>query len=245
MSFTEFSYVLLQAYDFLQMFDRFVCGLQMGGSDQWGNITAGIDLIRKLRSRRVHGIVWPLLTTSAGTKFGKTEQGTVWLDPARTSPFKFYQFWLNVDDGDVVAHLKSFTYLSPRDIEALAETVRSAPERREAQRRLAREVTTLVHGEDHVRRAEHASALVYSDDITGLSVEDVLAVFEDVPSTALTGSEVVGEGLPVLELLVRIGLVPSKSEARPQARVTREQSIGGKVFLVRKGQRETHLIRLT
>ena len=116
-SFTEFSYLVLQAYDFLQMFDRFGCALQMGGSDQWGNITAGIDLIRKLRGKKAHGLVWPLMKTASGTKFGKTEAGTVWLDPARTSPFRFYQFWLNIEDRDVVAYLKSFTFLDRREIE--------------------------------------------------------------------------------------------------------------------------------
>src|SRR5262249_24550848 len=115
-SYTEFSYLLLQARDYLELFDRYRCTLQMGGTDQWGNITAGIELIRKLRSARAHGLVWPLLTTSSGTKFGKTETGTVWLDPARTSPFRFYQFWLNADDRDVIAHLRRFTFLGRDEI---------------------------------------------------------------------------------------------------------------------------------
>src|SRR6187401_336838 len=140
-SFTEFSYPLLQARDYLELFDRFTCTLQMGGSDQWGNITAGIELVRKLRGARVHGLVWPLMTTAAGTKFGKTETGTVWLDPQRTSPFRFYQFWLNTDDRDVVPYLKSFTFLDRAAIDALDEATRTAPELRGAQRVLAREVT--------------------------------------------------------------------------------------------------------
>jgi hypothetical protein len=143
-SFTEFSYLLLQAYDFVQLFDRHHCTLQLGGSDQWGNITAGIDLIRKLRAVKAHGLVWPLLTTSSGTKFGKTEAGTIWLDSARTSPFKFYQFWLNTDDSDVVSYLKCFTFLDHAPIDALETATRTAPEKREAQRVLAREVTTTV-----------------------------------------------------------------------------------------------------
>src|SRR5499427_8941584 len=143
-SYTEFSYLLLQARDFLELFDRYSCTLQMGGTDQWGNITAGIDLIRKLRGKKAHGLVWPLMTTASGAKFGKTESGTVWLDPARTSPFEFYQFWLNTDDRDVARYLKFFTFLDRGRIEALeAETAR-APEEREAQRVLAREVTSLV-----------------------------------------------------------------------------------------------------
>ncbi len=131
-SFTEFSYLVLQAYDFLQLFDRYGCVLQMGGSDQWGNITAGIDLIRKLRAAKAHGLVWPLMKTASGTKFGKTEAGTIWLDPRRTSPFKFYQFWLNVDDRDVIAYLKCFTFLDEPTIDALAAVTTTSPEKREA-----------------------------------------------------------------------------------------------------------------
>src|ERR1043165_1512536 len=160
-SFTEFSYLVLQAYDFLQLFDRYGCVLQMGGSDQWGNITAGIDLIRRLRATRAHGLVWPLMKTAAGTKFGKTEAGTIWLDPQRTTPFNFYQFWLNVDDRDVISYVKCFTFLDQPTIQALADATRVAPEKREAQRVLAREVTTLVHGADQVMRAEHGASLLF------------------------------------------------------------------------------------
>ena len=145
-SFTEFSYQLLQAYDFLVLHDRFKCNMQMGGSDQWGNITAGIDLIRKVRGARVHGLVMPLVTNTAGTKFGKTESGAVWLDSGLTSPFRFYQFWLNTDDRDVVRYLKFFTWLDWPTIASLANEVAGAPERREAQRVLARTVTEVVHG---------------------------------------------------------------------------------------------------
>src|SRR5438105_246417 len=182
-SFTEFSYLVLQAYDFLQLFDRYDCTLQMGGSDQWGNITAGIDLIRKLRGKKAHGLVWPLMKTASGAKFGKTEAGTIWLDPARTSPFRFFQFWLNTDDRDVVTYLKSFTFLDRQTIEALETVARAAPEKREAQRVLAREVTTLVHGAGQTSRAEHASSVLFGEDITTLPVDEVLAVFDDVPST--------------------------------------------------------------
>src|SRR5438552_11008362 len=152
-SFTEFSYLVLQAYDFLQLFDRYGCVLQMGGSDQWGNITAGIDLIRKLRAKKAHGLVWPLMKTASGAKFGKTEAGTIWLDPARTSPFKFYQFWLNTDDRDVVPYLKYFTFLDRATIEAVDATVREATEKREAQRLLAREMTTLETGGEETASA--------------------------------------------------------------------------------------------
>jgi tyrosyl-tRNA synthetase len=261
-SYTEFSYLLLQARDYLELFDRYDCTLQMGGTDQWGNITAGIELIRKLRGKKAHGLVWPLMTTSSGTKFGKTEVGTIWLDPARTSPFKFYQFWLNTDDRDVVAYLKFFTFLEREAVTALEGAATAAPEKREAQRALAREVTALVHGQDQVARAEQASSVLFEEDIATLDVEDVLAVFEDVPSTALPSATFDGEGIGMVDLVARVQLAPSKSEARrlvqsggvyvnnrrmsdPQARLTRDQAIGGRLFVLRKGQKQTHLVRLT
>jgi tyrosyl-tRNA synthetase len=261
-SYTEFSYLLLQAYDYEQLFDRYNCELQLGGSDQWGNITAGIDLIRRKHATKVHGLVWPLMTTSTGEKFGKTEAGAVWLDAARTSAFKFYQFWLNVEDRDAVQYLKFFTFLEREQIEELDAASRAAPEKREAQRALAREVTTLVHGADLVERAEHASSLLFAEDITRVPVEDVLAVFEDVPSTELAASELGAEGIGLVDLIARVQLAPSKSEARrlvqsggvylnnrrasdPQARVTRDQAIGGRLLVLRKGQKQSHLVRLT
>ena len=261
-SFTEFSYLLLQARDFLELFDRYGCTLQMGGSDQWGNITAGIELIRKLRAKKAHGLVTPLVTMASGAKFGKTEAGTIWLDPARTSPFAFYQFWLNTDDRDVVSYLKFFTFLERAAIEELEAVSKSAPERREAQRVLAREVTALVHGADQVARAEHASSVLFGEDIASLAADDVLAVFADVPSTEISADDFGGEGIGMVDLVARVQLASSKSEARrlvqaggvyvnnrrvsdPQTRVTRDQAIGGRLFVLRKGQKQTHLIRLT
>src|SRR5207253_6594830 len=138
----------LQAYDFVQLFDRYGCVLQMGGSDQWGNITAGIDLIRKLRAKKAHGLVMPLVTTASGVKFGKTEAGTIWLDPQRTSPFRFYQFWLNTDDRDLRRYLQSFTFLSFDQITDLVAEHAAEPGSRSGQRRLAAEVTAMVHGND-------------------------------------------------------------------------------------------------
>jgi tyrosyl-tRNA synthetase len=262
MSYTEFSYLVLQAYDFLQLFDRYGCVLQMGGSDQWGNITAGIDLIRKLRAAKAHGLVWPLMKTSAGTKFGKTEAGTIWLDPRRTSPFKFYQFWLNVDDRDVIAYLKCFTFLDQVAIDALAAASAGAPEKREAQRVLAREVTTLVHGAEQVGRTERASSVLFSEDISSLPIDDLLAVFADVPSTEIPRTDLVGDGIGLVDLIARVRLAPSKSEARrlvqaggvyvnnrraadPQAKVRATDAMGGQLFLLRKGAKEQHLVRLT
>ena len=261
-SYTEFSYLLLQARDFVELFDRYGCTLQMGGSDQWGNITAGIDLIRKLRATKAHGLVMPLVTTASGVKFGKTEAGTIWLDPARTSPFKFYQFWLNTDDRDVVRYLKYFTFLERSAIEALEALTTAAPGKRQAQRELARDVTTLVHGPEQVARAEHASNLLFGEDIATLDVDDVLAVFEDVPSTELPAASLEGDGIGMVDLVARVQLATSKSDARrlvqsggvyvnnrrvsdPQARVTRDQAIGGRLFVLRKGQKQTHLVRLT
>ncbi|HJZ77862.1 MAG TPA: tyrosine--tRNA ligase [Vicinamibacterales bacterium] len=260
-SYTEFSYLLLQARDFLELFDREHCALQMGGTDQWGNITAGIELIRKLRARKAHGLVWPLMTTAAGTKFGKTEEGTVWLDAGRTAPFTFYQFWLNTDDRDVVAYLKYFTFLDREAVGALDEATTRAPEKREAQRVLAREVTTLVHGAEQTARAEHASSLLFTEDITALGVDDVLAVLGDVPSTDVP-AELLDGGMPIVDLVARVQLAPSKAEARRlvqsggiyvnnrrvadvQTRVTRDDAIGGRLLVLRKGQKQNHLVRLT
>ena len=260
-SFTEFSYLLLQARDYLELFDRYGCTLQMGGSDQWGNITAGIDLIRKLRAKKAHGLVMPLVTTASGVKFGKTESGTVWLDAARTSPFRFFQFWLNTDDRDVVTYLKYFTFLERAPIAALEAATAATPEAREAQRVLAREVTTLLHGAEQASRAEHASHVLFGEDITTLTVDEVLAVFEDVPSTELPADAFGGEGIGMVDLVARVQLAASKSEARrlvqaggvyvnnrrvadPLARVTRAEAIGGRLFVLRKGQKQTHLVRL-
>jgi tyrosyl-tRNA synthetase len=242
----------------VMLFDRYQCTLQMGGSDQWGNITAGGDLMRKLRGARGHGLVLPLVTTSAGVKFGKTEAGAVWLDPARTSPFRFYQFWLNTDDKDVVRYLKFFTFLAREEVDALAQAAAAHPERREAQRALARAVTALVHGDDQVLRAEQAAQVLFSDDIAGASVDDVLMVFEDAPSTELP---LPPDGMPIADMLVAVKLAPSKSEAMrllksggvyvnnaratdERARLTRADAIGGRLFVLRKGRKDHHIVKV-
>jgi tyrosyl-tRNA synthetase len=260
-SYTEFSYLLLQARDFLELFDHYSCTLQMGGSDQWGNITAGIELIRKVHAKKAHGLVTPLVTTASGAKFGKTEAGAIWLDPQRTSPFKFYQFWLNTDDRDVVSYLKYFTFLERGTIDELEAASARAPERREAQRVLAREVTTLVHGADAVTRSEQASSVLFGEDIATLGVDEVLAVFEDVPSTELPADAFGGEGMAIVDLIARAQLAASKSDARrlvqsggvyvnnrrvadPQARLTLEQTIGGRVIVLRRGTKQQHLVKI-
>jgi tyrosyl-tRNA synthetase len=260
-SYTEFSYMMLQSYDFLVLHDRYKCTLQMGGSDQWGNITAGCDLIRKLRASKAHGLVMPLVTTSSGVKFGKTEAGAVWLDPALTSPFKFYQFWFNSDDRDVSKYLRRFTFLSQDEVVALEAELAQAPEKREAPRALAREMTRTIHGQAAVDRAEHASGLLFSERFAELTVDEVLEVFDDVPSTSVEGTRFQGDGMPVAELLVVTGLAASKGEAArlikgggiyvnnrrlsdERGRVGLDLSIGGRVFVVRKGARQNHVVKV-
>jgi tyrosyl-tRNA synthetase len=257
-SYTEFSYLLLQARDFVELFDRYNCTLQMGGTDQWGNITAGIDLVRKLRARRVHGLVWPLMTTASGTKFGKTETGTIWLDPERTSPFRFYQFWLNTDDRDVVSYLKFFTFMTRDEIEWLAKETAERPDQREAQRALARAVTALVHGDEQVQRAERAAQVLFGGSFENLGVDDILAVFEDAPSTEVDLPE---DGVAVAELLAQVKLASSRSEAvrllkgggiyvnnarvaGEKARLLQAEALGGELFILRKGRKDHHIVRL-
>ena len=259
-SYTEFSYLVLQSYDFLQLFDRYHCTFQMGGSDQWGNITAGTDLIRKVRGEKAYGLVWPLLKTSSGTKFGKTETGTVWLDPERTSPFRFYQFWLNTDDRDVVSHLKLFTWLDRAGIAALEKTVSEAPESREAQRSLAREVTTMVHGADALARAERGSAVLFGGSLADASVDDILTVFDDVQSLTVSKEELLS--LSAAALVARTLLAASKGEAArlikqggiyfndrrvtdERALLTLEDALSGQVIVLRKGQRERRIVRIS
>jgi tyrosyl-tRNA synthetase len=260
-SYTEFTYSLLQAYDFLVLFDRYRCTLQLGGSDQWGNIVSGADLIRKLRGARAHGLVMPLVTTASGVKFGKTEAGAVWLDPALTSDFGFYQFWLNTDDRDAVKYLKFFTFFDQARVTALAAELEAAPEKRVAQRELAREVTRLVRGEEAVGRAERASAILFGGSLADAKADDVLEVFADVPSTEIEASRFEGPGLAIADLVALTGLTSSKGEAAraikgggiyvndarvadERGRVTLAQAIDGRLFVLRKGQRNRHVVRL-
>jgi len=213
-SFTEFSYQLLQSYDFWELNRRYGCTLQMGGSDQWGNITAGIDLVRRLGGPRCHGIVFPLLTASGGEKFGKTEEGTVWLDPERTSPYRFYQFWLNTEDADVIRYLRLFTLLAEADTAALEHAVAEHPHRRDAQRRLAAEVTRTVHGADGLERAERASRVLFGGSLEGLGAADIAEIFADVPSTGLPRSALARDGIELAVLMAEAAMAPSRSEAR-------------------------------
>ncbi|OFW02928.1 MAG: tyrosine--tRNA ligase [Acidobacteria bacterium RIFCSPLOWO2_02_FULL_68_18] len=257
-SYTEFSYALLQAYDYLVLYDRFKCVLQMGGSDQWGNITAGMDLIRRVRGGRAYGLVLPLITTASGAKFGKTEAGAVWLDAQLTRPYEFYQFWINADDRDAATYLRFFTYLPQNRIAELEAAAAREPERRHAQRELAREVTRLVHGEAGVREAEAATDALFGGDLSGMSVNELLRVFPNVPSSTTPYTP---EGWPVVDLLVSAGVTSSKSEATRlirsggiyvnSRRITDEKerlrpdaAVEGQLFVVRKGKRDNYLIRI-
>ena len=257
-SYTEFSYALLQAYDFLVLHDRFNCTLQMGGSDQWGNITAGMDLIRRIRGRKAHGLVLPLITTVSGTKFGKTESGTIWLDPAMTKPYEFYQFWLNTDDRDAVRYLKYFTFLGREPISDLEVASAREPERRHAQRTLAREVTRLVHGEAAVQEAERSAEKLFSGDLRAMSESELLQVFSNVPSSQ---TEYKGEGWLVTEFLAATAVTGSKGEAArlirgggiyvngervtdEKARLQPDEAIQGQYFVVRKGKKDNFLVRV-
>ena len=256
-SYTEFSYVLLQAYDFLHLFQNYGCRLQMGGNDQQGNIISGIDLIRKKTGGEAFGATQPLLLTSSGTKFGKTEEGAVWLDPQKTSPYKFYQFWMNTEDQAVEKLLKLFTFLSLEEIEEIMQVHRSAPERREAQRRLAWEVTGIVHGQDNAAMTKKASAILFGESFEprelSLSMLDTLAA--EVPSGT------VSRVFPALltDILAEAGACSSKSEVRrllkggglsvngvkvteEDASVSEDGILAGKYLFVRLGKKRFFMI---
>jgi len=253
LSFTEFSYQLLQAHDYLHLFRTLKCTLQMGGSDQWGNIVAGTDLIRRVENAKAHGLVMPLVTTSSGTKFGKTEAGTVWLSPERTSERDFYQFWFNTDDRDVIKYLKFFTWLDRAEIESLERGLESDPAARTAQRRLADEVTRTVHGDAALTRVQADAALRFGGATTAESLQQV------APTASISAAKL-SSGLAATELLVLSGLAKSKSEAfrlieqggvsindaavtDPRAAVTLEQALGNR-FKVARGRRSVAVVEV-
>ena len=247
--------MLLQAYDFLELNRRDGVTLQMGGSDQWGNITAGLELIRRVEGKTAHALTMPLVTTASGSKFGKTEEGAVWLDPARTSPYKFYQYWINVDDRDTGKYLRLFTLLSRKEIEALDTLIETAPEKREAQQALAREVTGRVHGEEAARVAEEVSRVLFGKaDPTTLSEPVLRALSEEVPFA--TSREVPG----LLDVMVTLKLAASKSAAKrlveqggvylngqrvtPETDMASAKPLAGGYHLLRKGARDYGLTRV-
>jgi tyrosyl-tRNA synthetase len=260
-SFTEFSYMLLQAYDFLHLFEHHGCRLQAGGSDQWGNITAGIELIRRARGERVYGLVYPLIVSADGVKLGKTEAGTIWLDPERTSPYRFYQFWLNQDDKDVITYLKLFTWLDRPEVEALEHALLERPEKREAQRALAREVTRIVHGETALAKAEQASHVLFGGEIAGLSAAEIRDILADAPSSQVPKQAFEAEGMPLVDLLEMTGLARSKGDARRliegggiyvnnvrdddvSRMVALTESIEGRFLVLRKGKKSYLLVQV-
>ncbi len=214
MSYTEFSYMLLQAYDFVHLYDQFECELQAGGSDQWGNITAGIDLARRMGRPQLYGITWPLLTKSDGTKMGKTESGAVWLSAERTSPYEFYQFWINVDDTDAGRCLRRLTELDRAEIEALDTAREADPGRRESQRRLAEEITKLVHGDEGLSVAQKATEIFFGAEINALNDQQIEQIFTDVPSMEIDRARLGEKNLSIIDALVESGLAKSKGDAR-------------------------------
>src|SRR4051812_29445326 len=255
-SFTEFSYMLLQAYDFLELFRREGVTLQMGGSDQWGNITAGMELIRRIEGKSAHALTLPLVTTSSGSKFGKTEAGAVWLDPERTSPYKFYQYWINVDDRDAGKYLRYFTLLSREEIESLDKRIASVPEKREAQQILARDVTARVHSEEAARVAEDVSKVLFGKaDPAALSEPVLKALSQEVPFAEIP------ESTGLLDAMVLLKLVASKGAGRrlveqggvylngrragAETNLGTTPSLAGRYHLLRKGAREYGLIRVS
>jgi len=252
-SYTEFSYMLIQAYDFLWLNDHHGCQLQVGGSDQWGNITAGIELIRRMRQKQAYGLTTPLIMTSSGQKFGKSEKGTVWLDRERTSPYDFFQFFLRTEDRDVVRFLRYYTFLDEPTLQGLEQQVATAPQKREAQKALAREVTRMVHGEDEMRKAEEATAALFSRGAPG-----EFTVPPGAPTSELPRSDL--SQLTVVDLLVRTQLATSKGAARrdiegggvnlndqrvedPARALTDADLRQGNLMLLRKGKKTYHLVK--
>jgi tyrosyl-tRNA synthetase len=212
-SFTEFAYILLQAYDFLYLYDNYKCKIQLGGQDQWGNITGGIELIRRLRGQEAYGVTLPLVTTASGKKFGKSEAGNIWLDSALTSPYQMYQYLINTSDQDVIGYLNIFTFISMEEIGDYAEKIRSNPEKRAAQKRLAWEVTSMVHGQDGAQMAQKASDVLFGAEISGFTDQILEDIFSDVPKAKLFFSVLAG-GLDLIEALLSCQAVSSKGEAR-------------------------------
>jgi tyrosyl-tRNA synthetase len=260
-SFTEFSYMLLQSYDYLHLHDHAGCTLQTGGSDQWGNITAGVELIRRMRGKPAGALVYPLITKADGTKFGKTESGAVWLAQERTSPYRFYQFWFNTDDRDCIGYLKFFTWLDAKEIQKLESSLEQEPEKREAQKRLAREMTQTVHGATSLEKAEQATQVLFGGEVTGLSASEVTDIFADVPSASLPARGFQGEGMPLTDLLSECGAAKSKAEARraieaggiylnnrritdTAIKITATDAIERRLIILRRGRKNYWLVRM-
>lgn len=258
-SYTEFSYLLLQSYDFAHLFDTYDCTVQLGGSDQWGNIVGGVDYIRRTRSGQAYGVTSPLLTKADGTKFGKTESGTVWLSAARTSPYELYQFLVRTEDTEVPSVLRHLTLMEAEEIEELEIALKERPAQREAQRALARWVTSLVHGSDTTEAVEQAAQALFSEEIASLSPEMFTQATADAPSSTISRASI--GTTEIVDLLVSSELVPSKSAARtaieqggvyvnnkrvelPDAKLQADDLLHDKFVLLRRGKRNQHVLRL-
>ena len=263
MSFTEFTYQLVQGYDFLYLRTHYGCMMQVGGSDQWGNITTGSELIRRKEGLDAYGLTWPLMTKSDGKKFGKTESGNIWLDPKRTSPYKFYQFWLNTTDEDAARYIKIFTLLPPAEIDALIASHAEAPHLRVLQKTLAKEITCLIHGEEAYNAALEASQILFgnatSDALRKIDEETFLSVFEGVPQFDISAADL-EPGINIVDFLaVKTAILPSKGEARralkskaisinkekidgEDAVVTCSHLLNGKYILVQSGKKNYFLV---
>ncbi|KIY23634.1 tyrosine--tRNA ligase [Mesobacillus subterraneus] len=257
-SFTEFTYTILQAMDFYHLYENHGCKLQIGGSDQWGNITTGLELIRKMSAEgsKAYGMTIPLVTKADGTKFGKSESGAVWLDPEKTSPYEFYQFWINTADADVVKYLKFFTFLEKEEIEVLGKTVEEEPHLRKAQKALAEEMTRMIHGEEALQQAIRITAALFSGDIKTLSADEIRQGFKDVPSFTVTWEE----EQSLVDLLVAANISPSKRQARedvtngavslngervtdPAYVLSDADKIDGQFTIVRRGKKKYFMIK--
>ncbi|MED5579486.1 MAG: tyrosine--tRNA ligase [Nitrospinota bacterium] len=256
-SYTEFTYMILQAYDFLHLFDTEKCQLQIGGSDQWGNITAGIELVRRMRGKNIWGITFPLITTSSGRKFGKTEEGNIWLDPELTSAYQFYQYWIQTNDEDVIKFLSYFTFLAKKEIKEIATAQKDNPEKREAQLELARLLTTFVHGGSATESALRVTDLLFTGKIDGISEEDLVSVSNEMPYTLYEGK------LPILltDILTLTGVSKSKTMSRndiagggiylnneriteEKTEISKEKLLFDKYVLLRKGKKNYHLVEM-
>ncbi len=258
-SYTEFSYMILQSYDYYYLAKNHNCKLQIGGSDQWGNITAGIDFIRRTLQVPAYALTFPLITTSEGKKFGKTETGTIWLDAEKTSPYQFYQFWINVSDQDVIRFIKYFTFLDRNVISGLEQAVASRPEKREAQQMLAYEVTSLVHGESEAAMARKIAGALFRGELASLTESQFKDALSGVPTTSLGGEK--KDGMTLLDLVVETGLSPSRSRGRndiesgaiyvndakqtdPGLKVSAVERLYNKYIVMRKGKKNYHLVIL-
>ena len=257
-SFTEFTYTILQAMDFLHLYENFDCKMQVGGSDQWGNITTGLELIRKMapEGSKAFGLTIPLVTKADGTKFGKTESGAIWLDPEKTTPYEFYQFWINTADADVIKYLKFFTFLSKEEIEGLEESVKNEPHLRKAQKALAEEMTRLIHGQDSLDQAIKITEALFNGEIQNLTATEIKQGFKDVPSYEHTTGEEIG----IVDLLIAAGIVSSKRQAREDVTngavsingqrvtetdyvVSEKDRIEGQFTVIRRGKKKYFLIK--